>query len=123
MISQGRVLIAPGGRHTIITQSQTSRRIHLESGESEHGVSPSVDFAMESAAELYKDKTLGVLLTGMGHDGVKGMTAIKEAGGSTIAEDESTCVVFGMPKAAIDAGVVDEVVPLPKIAETIMRRI
>ena len=78
---------------------------------------------MESAAELYKDKTLGGLLTGMGHDGVKGMKAIKEAGGSTIAEDESTCVVFGMPKAAIDAGVVDEVVPLPKIAETIMRRI
>lgn len=78
---------------------------------------------MKSAAESYKDKTLGVLLTGMGHDGAKGLKAIKEAGGSTIAENEATCVVFGMPKAAIDAGVVDEVVPLPKIAEMIMRRI
>lgn len=123
VIRSGRVLIAPGDMHTIITQSRTIRRIHLTSGESKHGVSPSVDFAMESAAELYKDKTLGVLLTGMGHDGADGMKAIKKAGGSTIAEDESTCVVFGMPKAAIDAGVVDDVVPLPKIADMIMRRI
>lgn len=121
VISPGRVLIAPGGRHTIITQSRTSRRIHLNSLESEHGISPSVDFAMESAAELYGEKTLGVLLTGMGHDGAKGMKAVKEAGGSTIAEDEATCVVFGMPKAAIELGCIDEILPLHEIAGAIMR--
>lgn len=64
-----------------------------------------------------------MLLTGVGSDGAKGMKEIKDAGGATIAEDESTCIVYGMPKAAIEMGVVDEVVPLSGIAEAIMRRV
>lgn len=123
VIIPGKVLVADGGSNTTIVKDKNNRLIHLDKRPSSHSVMPSIDFAMESAAELYREKTLGVLLTGMGNDGAKGMKAIKEAGGSTIAEDESTCVVFGMPKAAIDMGGVDEVVPLPKIAETIMRRI
>jgi len=78
---------------------------------------------MESAAQAYGKNTLGVLLTGLGSDGADGLKAIKEAGGSTIAEDESTCVVFGMPKVAIEMGCVDEIVPLPQIARAILRMI
>lgn len=121
LIRPGRVLIAPGCTNTIITQSRASRGVNLSTGESDHCIYPSVDSAMKSAAELYKDKTLGVLLTGMGQDGAKGMMAIKDAGGCTIAEDESTCIVFGMPKAAIDMGCVDDILPLPEIAGAIMR--
>jgi len=62
-------------------------------------------------------------LTGIGTDGARGLKAIKDAGGSTIAEDQSTCLIFGMPKAAIDLGCVDEIVPLPRIAQTILRMI
>jgi two-component system chemotaxis response regulator CheB len=78
---------------------------------------------MESAAKAYGESTLGVLLTGLGIDGARGLKAIKEAGGNTIAEDESTCVVFGMPKAAIEMGCVDEIVPLPQIAQAVLRMI
>ena len=84
---------------------------------------PSIDRAMESAAKVYGQGTLGVLLTGLGSDGAKGLEAIKDAGGTTIAEDQSTCVVFGMPKAAIELGCVDEIVPLPQIAQTILKMI
>ena len=84
---------------------------------------PSIDYVMESAAKAYGKGALGVLLTGMGSDGARGLKAIKEAGGSTIAEDESTCVVFGMPKAAIEMGCVDEILPLPQIAQAVLRMI
>jgi two-component system chemotaxis response regulator CheB len=75
---------------------------------------------MLSAAEVYEDKTVGVILTGMGSDGAKGMKAIKENKGKTIAQDKDTCVVYGMPKAAVKERAVDKVVPLDKIAEEIM---
>ena len=78
---------------------------------------------MESAAGSYGGGALGVLLTGMGSDGAQGMKAIKNAGGGTIAEDQSTCVVFGMPRVAIETGCVDRVVPLPDIAQAIMEMI
>jgi len=84
---------------------------------------PSINYAMESAAKAYGEGALGILLTGLGSDGARGLKAIKEAGGSTIAEDESTCVVFGMPKAAIEMGCVDEIVPLPLIAGAVLRMI
>jgi len=85
-----------------------------------HGVRPSVNVMMESVASLYGENSIGVLLTGMGYDGADGMKLIKEKLGKTIAEDESTCVVFGMPKAAIDAGVVDKVVTRSQVVETIL---
>jgi two-component system chemotaxis response regulator CheB len=78
---------------------------------------------MESAAEVYGRGAIGVLLTGIGGDGASGMSAIKSRGGSTIAEDASTCLVFGMPKAAIDLGCVDQVVPLPLVAQAILKRV
>ena len=76
---------------------------------------------MVSVAETYGTKSVGVILTGMGHDGAKGMQAIKRLQGRTIAEDQSTSVVFGMPKAAIEAGVVDSILPLPQVAEGIVQ--
>ena len=82
---------------------------------------PSIDVAMSSAAEAYRDKVIGVLLSGMGKDGAEGMKAIKERGGKTIAQDELTSVIFGMPKAAIEMDAVDKVVPLPDIVDEIMR--
>ena len=85
------------------------------------GLRPAVDPMMVSVSEIFGAKTVGVILTGMGHDGAKGMQAIKRMKGLTIAEDQSTAVVFGMPKAAIEAGVVDIVLPLPRVAEGIVQ--
>ena len=122
-INSGQALVAPGGYNTMIVQNGDTRKIRLSRKVSPHTVIPSIDRAMESAAKAYGQSTLGVLLTGLGSDGAKGLEAIKDVGGNTIAEDQSTCVVFGMPKAAIELGCVDEIVPLPQIAQTILRMI
>jgi len=122
-IIPGRVLIAPGSYQTMIIANGRAQKIRLSRRASPQDILPSIDSTMESAARAYGDGTLGVLLTGLGSDGARGLKAIKEAGGSTIAEAESSCIVFGMPKAAIELGCVDEVVPLPQIARTILRMI
>jgi len=118
-ISKDLVLIAPGGFH--MTVSKTGR-IHLEDGPLIHYVKPAVDPMMETVAEHYKSRVIGVLLTGSGRDGALGMRRIKEKGGVTIAQDEKTSVVFGMPKAAIEEGCVDIVLPLYEIPQEIIRR-
>lgn len=122
-ICPGRVLIAPGGCNATIAKSRNAPKVRLNRTPSPHGELPSIDLAMESAARVFGAGVLGVLLSGMGSDGVMGMKAIKEAGGDTIAEDEASCVVFGMPRAAIESGCVDEVLPLDRIAERILKRI
>ena len=76
---------------------------------------------MESVAKEFPGKALGVILTGMGSDGLNGMKKIKESGGRTIAQDEATCVVYGMPKAVVDAGLADKILPVYRIAEEILR--
>ena len=76
---------------------------------------------MLSVSEVYGSHTVGVILTGMGHDGAIGIKAIKKSQGLTIAEDQSTSVVFGMPKAAIEAGAIDTVLPLPQVADGILQ--
>ncbi len=88
-----------------------------------HGASPVIDVTMESAAQVFQEKAIGVLLSGMGSDGAMGLGMIRDAGGETIAQDEKTCLVFGMPKAAIDRNLVDEVLPLEKIAGAIVARV
>ena len=75
---------------------------------------------MASVAEVFGARSLGVVLTGMGSDGAEGLGAIRKAGGRTMVESEETCVIYGMPKAAIEAGVVDRAVPLPEIADAIL---
>lgn len=95
--------------------------VHLiESKGPSGGLSPLIDPVMESAAYACGERVVGVLLTGMGDDGLKGMRAIKEAGGQTIAQDESA-LIFGMPKAVIDAGLADQILPASKIAENLMQ--
>ena len=123
VISSGEVLVASGEYHTTIVQNGDTRKIRLSRKVSPYAAMPSIDCTMESAAKAYGQSTLGVLLTGLGSDGAKGLKAIKDAGGNTIVEDRSTCVVFGMPKAAIELGCVDEIVPLPRIARAILEMI
>jgi two-component system, chemotaxis family, protein-glutamate methylesterase/glutaminase len=112
----GEVYIVPGSQNLTLEKIQEKVIIKLNKCEKSHGVCPSANVSMDSIAEIYKDKCLGVILTGMGCDGVKGVTKIYKYGGKTIAEDSSTCIVFGMPKAAIQAGVVSEIMPLGDIA-------
>ena len=113
----GRVLIAPGGVHMEISPH---RSIRLNLNEQECGVRPSANPTMETAARVCGAATLGVILTGMGVDGTRGAGLIKEAGGDIIAQDEESCVVYGMPKSVAEAGYVDRVVPLSRVASAIV---
>lgn len=122
----GRVLIAPSGVELCF--NSVNDRLAVRIGKSDMrpapgGFNPSVDEVMISAARLRGPKVLGVLLTGMGRDGARGMLEIKKKDGRTIAEAEESCVVFGMPKAAIENGAVDKVVPLKDMACEIVREL
>ncbi|NLZ52586.1 MAG: chemotaxis protein CheB [Thermoanaerobacteraceae bacterium] len=118
-IRPGVVYIAPGGFHMIITQN----KILLDTSSPIHGVRPSVDKLFISAAKIYKEKTLACVFTGMGRDGAEGVRAIKANGGFTIAQDEATSVIYGMPKAAYETGCIDVVLPDYEISEEIVRLI
>ncbi|ADB58424.1 protein-glutamate methylesterase/protein-glutamine glutaminase [Archaeoglobus profundus] len=120
-VRKGVVYIAPGGRHMKVRRALGIVRIKVFDGEPVNAVKPSVDVTAESVVEAYGSNVVGVILTGMGNDGAMGMKLIKSAGGMTIACSEDTCVVFGMPKAAIDLGAVDVVKPLYEIAEQIVK--
>lgn len=114
----GQALVAPGGYHMLVGRGGG---VTLDEGPTVNGVRPSVDVTMESAVRAYRSRVVGVVLTGMGRDGMKGALAIKANGGKVIAEDESTCVVYGMPKSVVESGAADRVVPLPGIATEIVR--
>ena len=116
ILKPGLALIAPGG-----VQMKVGRRNALEvvlklSTEPAMLHMPSVDVMMTSVAQVFHERAIGVILTGMGQDGMEGMKAIKVSRGRTIAQDETSCVIYGMPKAVVDSGVVDKIVPLDKIA-------
>lgn len=114
----GCVYIAPGNYHLRILHDAGGRRIALSDEPPVGNHRPAVNVMYESVAHLGKD-IVAVILTGMGHDGRDGMHQIKDKGGYCIAQDEETCVVYGMPKSVIDAGLADEICPLPRIAEAI----
>lgn len=117
VVQEGLALIAPGGFHMMVTKGG---KISLTTDPPVNYVRPSADVTMDSAAKIYTSKNIGVVLTGMGTDGAKGIEAIKKRGGVTIAQDKETCVVFGMPCAAIKTGCVDVVAPLERISKEIM---
>lgn len=121
-IVAGRALIAPGNRHTLVRRSGAQYLVEVTDGPLVSRHRPSVDVLFRSAAQAAGSNAVGVIMTGMGADGAAGLLEMKRAGGSTIAQDEATCVVFGMPKEAIAAGGVDEVVSLPRIPEVILSR-
>ncbi|MFN0070933.1 MAG: chemotaxis response regulator protein-glutamate methylesterase [Chloroflexota bacterium] len=118
-LMSNRVLLAPGDFHLELTL----QRVTLNQGPKRHGVRPSVDVTLESAAAIFGPATLAVILTGMGEDGRDGCRAVKAAGGTVLAEAESTCVVYGMPRAVVEAGLADEIVPLDKMAAAITRHL
>jgi len=115
-VSNNVVYIAPGGFHMEIG---VDKKIHLNTQPTLWGVRPAVDKLFMSAITVYGSKLLSVVLTGMGKDGAQGTAAIKDNGGITMAEHQSTCTIYGMPKAAFETGKVDEVVPLDNVAQEI----
>lgn len=116
-IEGGTVYIAPGDYHML---AHRNGHIELNQNPLRLGVRPSIDLLMISLAEVFKTKALGILLTGMGSDGAAGLAAIREAAGTSIAEHESTAVVYGMPKVAKEKGCADKVLPLNEIVAEIL---
>jgi two-component system, chemotaxis family, protein-glutamate methylesterase/glutaminase len=114
----GEVLVAPPGKHMIIP---TRGRVSLISGDPRDGHVPSGSSLLESAARVYGRRTVGMVLTGMGNDGAEGMTAVRAAGGKTLAQSEDSCVVFGMPGAAIARKAVDHVVHADDMTQALLR--
>ncbi len=112
----GQVLVAPGGFHMILDEKD---RIALNQNPSVHGVRPAVDVTLNSLTRQLGGNVIGVILTGMGSDGALGMSILHSAGGYVIAEHESTCVVWGMPRSVVEAGAASVVLPRPQIAKAI----
>ncbi len=123
-LKKGVAFIAPGRGHMgIIRKKLTETLIIINEDNGKHIYRPSVDALMLSTVDNFSGHVLGVILTGLGNDGEKGMKEIKNKGGKTIAESEETCVVYGMPKAVIQAGIADKIVPLDKIAGEIINMV
>ncbi|HWR72771.1 MAG TPA: chemotaxis-specific protein-glutamate methyltransferase CheB, partial [Nitrospirota bacterium] len=126
-IEPGLALIAPSGSHMKVTHLNSpvddggQWGITLDQEPSRLVHKPSADVLFQSVAETYGSRSMGVILTGMGSDGAKGLKAIKDKGALTLAQDEATSVIFGMPRVAISIGAVDKIVPLTDMAEEIMR--
>jgi len=121
VVLRGRVLIAPGNLHTMIERSGARYYVAVKEGPLVARHRPSVDVLFRSAARSVGGNAVGVIMTGMGDDGARGMAEMKTAGAVTIAQDEATCIVFGMPKEAIARGGVDKIVALQHIAQEIRR--
>lgn len=120
LVEEGKALVAPGGYHMTLKRLQSGVRVTLKEPSSSDKYTPSVDKMMTSAAEHFGSAAVGVILTGMGNDGKVGMVEINRQGGYTIAEAESTAVIFGMPNEAIKTGSVEKVLPLHEISGEII---
>jgi len=116
----GRALIAPGNYHMLLKRSGANYYVEVKSGPLVSRHRPSVDVLFKSASQYGGKNVIGVIMTGMGKDGAEGMKLMHEQGAKTIAQDETTCVVFGMPKEAIALNAVDYILPLDKIPQKIL---
>jgi len=121
-VLRGQVLIAPGNRHVLLKRSGARYYVEVKEGPLVSRHRPSVDVLFRSTARYAGKNAIGVIMTGMGDDGARGMLEMKEAGAYNIAQDEGSCVVFGMPKEAIKLGAVDKTVPLDQIAALVLER-
>jgi two-component system chemotaxis response regulator CheB len=121
-VRPGEVLIAPGGFNLELARSGAELVARVSKPTAHQRYVPSADVLFASAAPLFGRRLLGVVLTGMGNDGARGVVEIKAHGGGALAESEESCVVFGMPKEAIATGKVDGIVPLPQMCQEILRR-
>ena len=120
-VLRGQALIAPGGKHLLLKRSGARYFVDVKDGPLVARHRPSVDVLFRSTARYAGPNGVGVILTGMGDDGARGLLEMKAAGARTVAQDEATCVVFGMPNEAIKLGAVDDVVPLDAVAATVLR--
>jgi two-component system chemotaxis response regulator CheB len=118
-LEPGLVLVAPGGTHLVI---DSARVVHLNDGPTECGVRPAINVTLESAATAFGRNVLSVVLTGMGNDGTRGAGLVRAGGGDVIAEAESTCVIYGMPRSIAEAGLASEVLPIDQIGDAVVRR-
>ncbi len=125
IVEPGRAYVAPGGFHMTVKKKRVQDKakviISLSQDALVHGLRPSVDVTMKSVASVYGKNAVGVILTGMGEDGVEGMKAIKTRNGKTIAQDEATSLIFGMPKRVIEEGDADHILPVFEISQGIIR--
>jgi two-component system chemotaxis response regulator CheB len=122
-ILPGHAFLAPGGRHLLVVRSGADYLVQLSDAEPVNRHKPAVDVMMSSVALAGGKNVIGVLLTGMGKDGAKGMLEIRNKGGYTLAQDEESCVVYGMPKEALLLGGVDQVVELDKMGSVLVEQI
>ena len=114
-VRQGLILIAPGNHHMLLRRSGARYYVEIKDGPLVYYQRPSVEVLFNSVAKFAASNAVGVILTGMGRDGANGLKAMKEAGALTIAQDEKTCVVYGMPKAAVEIGAADKILALQDI--------
>lgn len=121
VIRPGHIYIAPGGKQMLLEKRGASVVLKIIDGPPSLNYKPSVDVAFGSAAQIYQDCVLGIILTGMGADGCKGAQMLKNSGSSVWAQDENTCVIYGMPKAVVEAGIASKVLPIEDIAANIVR--
>ena len=119
-VRSGRILVAPGAKQLEVMRSGGVYQVRCKEGEKVSGHCPSVDVMMHSVAKNVGSNAIGVMLTGMGSDGAEGMLAMHNAGARTLAQDEASCVVFGMPKVAYEKGGAEKLVPLDKIAAKVL---
>jgi two-component system chemotaxis response regulator CheB len=122
-VMSGTVLIAPGDFHMEIEKRGGYYYTKLHKEPVMHGVRPAADYLMRSVAKYVGPNALGVVLTGMGKDGAAGLKAMRDAGSYNIAQDEASCVVYGMPKAAADAGAIDKTLDLRAMPDEIIRHV
>ena len=118
-IVPGRALIAPGGKHILLRRSGAQYGVEVKDGPLVSRHKPSVDVLYRSTAKIAGSNALGIILTGMGDDGAGGMKEMRDAGAKTIAQDEATCVVYGMPRSVVEAGYGDFVVPIEEMPRII----
>jgi two-component system chemotaxis response regulator CheB len=123
VLQRGGVWIAPGGYHMHLTRKIAAVQIQTDESPPENSCRPAADVLFRSVSKLYGPRTLAVVLTGMGQDGLRGCIAIHEAGGQIIVQDEASSVVWGMPGNVAMAGLADEVLPLEQLASEIVRRV
>jgi two-component system chemotaxis response regulator CheB len=119
-VMPGRALIAPGGRHMLLTRSGAQYQVEVRDGPPVSRHRPSVDVLFRSTARAAGGNALGIIMTGMGDDGARGLKEMREAGAQTLAQDEDSCVVFGMPKEALKLGAVERVLALGEIPAAIL---
>jgi two-component system chemotaxis response regulator CheB len=120
-VLRGQALISPGNRHMLLKRSGARYYVELKDGPLVNRHRPSVDVLFRSAARYVGANAVGVIMTGMGDDSAKGMAEMKGVGAHTIAQDDASCVVYGMPMEAVKLGCVDQILPLERIAQEVVR--